>query len=191
MANDIPHDGAPFEVPIPLPATGVKDPMLDKANGTTGDIATDIAAEEIYPPEPELELLPLRVRPFGPTTYHPRTHAMAFSGMLRFEDFAPRHARGLSLARAYITSFEPLARVREMVNEAGFNIFCFGFSQLQVNRLLLGTLVERWWDTANSLHFFTTREITMTPYDFSMITGLRVRGDPIPFDLHMGQWPAA
>ncbi|KAL7223613.1 hypothetical protein ACSBR1_025133 [Camellia fascicularis] len=31
----------------------------------------------------------------------------------------------------------------------------------------------------------------MTPYDFSMITGLRVGGDPIPFDIDMGQWEAA
>ncbi|KAL7250874.1 hypothetical protein ACSBR1_012817 [Camellia fascicularis] len=33
--------------------------------------------------------------------------------------------------------------------------------------------------------------MTMTPYDFSMITGLRVGGDSIPFDLDMGQWRAA
>ncbi|KAL7168350.1 hypothetical protein ACSBR2_038734 [Camellia fascicularis] len=47
-------------------------------------------------------------------------------------------------------------------------------------------LVERWWDTTNSFHFFSTGEMTLTPYDFSMLTGLRVGvGDPIPFNPDM------
>ncbi|KAL7225943.1 hypothetical protein ACSBR1_021151 [Camellia fascicularis] len=33
--------------------------------------------------------------------------------------------------------------------------------------------------------------MTMTPYDFAMITGLGVRGDLIPFDMDMGEWEAA
>ncbi|KAL7263401.1 hypothetical protein ACSBR1_001545 [Camellia fascicularis] len=31
----------------------------------------------------------------------------------------------------------------------------------------------------------------MTRYDFLMLTGLRVGGDPIPFDMDMGEWEAA
>ncbi|KAL7238700.1 hypothetical protein ACSBR2_004737 [Camellia fascicularis] len=31
----------------------------------------------------------------------------------------------------------------------------------------------------------------MTPYDFTMITGLGVGGDPIPFDTDIGEWKAA
>lgn len=31
----------------------------------------------------------------------------------------------------------------------------------------------------------------MTPYDFTMITGLDIGGDPIPFDTDMGEWEAA
>ncbi|KAL7255829.1 hypothetical protein ACSBR1_009877 [Camellia fascicularis] len=32
--------------------------------------------------------------------------------------------------------------------------------------------------------------MTMNPYDFSMITGLRVGGDPIPFNIDIGEWEA-
>ena len=31
----------------------------------------------------------------------------------------------------------------------------------------------------------------MTPYDFSMLTGIGVEGDPIPFDTDMDEWEAA
>ncbi|KAL7170266.1 hypothetical protein ACSBR2_035187 [Camellia fascicularis] len=33
--------------------------------------------------------------------------------------------------------------------------------------------------------------MTMTPYDFSMLTGIGVGGDPIPFDTDMDEWEAA
>ncbi|KAL7166306.1 hypothetical protein ACSBR2_037060 [Camellia fascicularis] len=32
--------------------------------------------------------------------------------------------------------------------------------------------------------------MTMTPYDFAMITSLEVGGNPIPFDADMGEWEA-
>ena len=31
----------------------------------------------------------------------------------------------------------------------------------------------------------------MTPYDFSVLTGIGVGGDPIPFDIDMDEWTAA
>ncbi|KAL7228759.1 hypothetical protein ACSBR2_007453 [Camellia fascicularis] len=55
----------------------------------------------------------------------------------------------------------------------------------------LGALVKRWWDTTNSFHFCTTGKMTMSPYDFAMITCLGVGDDPIPFDSDMGEWEAA
>ncbi|KAL7202214.1 hypothetical protein ACSBR1_033814 [Camellia fascicularis] len=52
--------------------------------------------------------------------------------------------------------------------------------------------VERWWDTTNSFHFSSAGEMTITPYDFSMLIGLRVGvGDSILFDPNMIQWKAA
>ncbi|KAL7229738.1 hypothetical protein ACSBR2_008278 [Camellia fascicularis] len=62
---------------------------------------------------------------------------------------------------------------------------------MQATRSAVEALMERWWDATNSLHFSSTREMMMTPYDFSMITGLPVGGDPIPFESDMGSCNAA
>ncbi|KAL7238124.1 hypothetical protein ACSBR2_004258 [Camellia fascicularis] len=62
-----------------------------------------------------------------------------------------------------------------------------GLSCLIASRPLLGALVERWWDTTNSFHFSTAGEMTMTPFDFSMLTRIEVRGHPIPYDTDMGE----
>ncbi|KAL7204575.1 hypothetical protein ACSBR2_017616 [Camellia fascicularis] len=221
MADDIPYDGAPPEVLVLPYAKGVKKSLIEEASRATEDIAADIAMEEIYPPEPEPEpdpdpdpdpdpeLLPLGVRPFDPATYYPCTHVMAPRGILRFKDFSggmhedfffregASHLSYDAAERGYVAVTardwyqELLARVRELVDEVGFCLFCSGLAQLQASRALLGALVERWWDTTNSFHFSSMGEMTMTPYDFSMIMGLRVRGDPIPFNIDMGQWKAA
>ncbi|GMP88136.1 hypothetical protein CsSME_00040221 [Camellia sinensis var. sinensis] len=63
-------------------------------------------------------------------------------------------------------------------------------SRLTASRPLLGALVERWWDTTDSFHFSTVGEITMTPFDFSMLTSIGVGGHPIPYDTGMGEWDA-
>jgi hypothetical protein len=49
------------------------------------------------------------------------------------------------------------------------------------DHMLLDGLAERWWDTTNSFHF-PIGEMTVTPKDFSMLTGLRVGGRPLLFD---------
>ncbi|GMP74504.1 hypothetical protein CsSME_00031909 [Camellia sinensis var. sinensis] len=81
--------------------------------------------------------------------------------------------------------------VRHIVDEAGFGAFCVGLSRLTTSWPLLGALVERWWDTTDSFHFSTTGEMTMTSFDFSMLTGIGVGGHPIPYDTDMGEWDAA
>ncbi|XP_028084526.1 protein MAIN-LIKE 2-like [Camellia sinensis] len=81
--------------------------------------------------------------------------------------------------------------VRHIVDQASFGIFCMGLSRLTASRPPLGALVERWWDTTDSFHLFATREMTMTPFDFSMLTSIGVEGDLIPFDTDMGEWDAA
>ncbi|KAL7212865.1 hypothetical protein ACSBR2_015541 [Camellia fascicularis] len=86
---------------------------------------------------------------------------------------------------------ELLDTVRHIVDEAGFGLFCAGLSRHPVSRTLLGALVERWWDTTNSFHFSATGDMTMTPFDFSMLTGLDVGGRSIPYDADMGEWEAA
>ncbi|GMP51771.1 hypothetical protein CsSME_00017872 [Camellia sinensis var. sinensis] len=81
--------------------------------------------------------------------------------------------------------------VRQIIDKAGFGLFCMGPSRLMASRTLLGALVERWWDTTNSFRFSTTGDMTMTPYDFTMLKGLEVEGQPIPYDSDMDEWEAA
>ena len=81
--------------------------------------------------------------------------------------------------------------VQRIVDRAGFGTFCRGLSRLSTCRPLLAALAERWWDTTDSFHFSAAGDMTMTPYDFSMLTGIGVGGDPIPFDTDMDEWTAA
>ncbi|GMP41020.1 hypothetical protein CsSME_00011270 [Camellia sinensis var. sinensis] len=81
--------------------------------------------------------------------------------------------------------------VCHIVDQAGFGAFCRGLSRLTASRPLLAALVERWWDTTDSFHLSVPGDMTMTPYDFSMLTGIGIGGDPIPFDTDMDEWDAA
>ncbi|GMP53499.1 hypothetical protein CsSME_00018946 [Camellia sinensis var. sinensis] len=77
--------------------------------------------------------------------------------------------------------------VRRIVDEAGFGPFCMRLSRHPASRTLLGALVERWLDTTNSFHFSAAGDMTMTPYDFSILTDLDVAGWPILYDADMGE----
>ncbi|KAL7174623.1 hypothetical protein ACSBR2_033795 [Camellia fascicularis] len=209
MAYDIPHDRAPPEVPpVFPPITEVEELAVAEAGRATEDIEADLEAE--FAPEFEPEPLPLRVRPFNSTTYHPPTHILPPGGIRHFNDFVRSILEGLLLREpnSYISSSttegdsrayrgygatttkdwynELPAEVRDIVDEAGFGLFCPRMSRLIASRPLLRELVERWWDTTNFFHLSTAGEMTMTPYKFAMITGLGVGGDLIPFDTDMG-----
>ena len=77
------------------------------------------------------------------------------------------------------------------MDDVGFSSFCRGLSRLSACRPLLAALAERWWDTTDSFHLSAAGDMTMTPYDFSVLTGIGVGGDPIPFDTDMDEWIAA
>ncbi|KAI7979642.1 Protein MAINTENANCE OF MERISTEMS, partial [Camellia lanceoleosa] len=82
--------------------------------------------------------------------------------------------------------------VRTLMDTASFSPFYSGLIDMRAKSFLYGALVEIWWDTTNSFHFSSTGEMTLTPYDFSMLTGLRVGvGDPVLFDPDMTQWKDA
>ncbi|VVA37994.1 PREDICTED: MAINTENANCE OF MERISTEMS, partial [Prunus dulcis] len=51
------------------------------------------------------------------------------------------------------------------------------------DRPLLVALAERWWDTTHTFPFDEVGEMTMTPTDFAAITGLRVGGKRLTYDL--------
>ncbi|KAL7238856.1 hypothetical protein ACSBR2_004871 [Camellia fascicularis] len=140
---------------------------------------------------------------------------MALDGMMRFDDFASGTPEDVLLRELYsllsygaskrdsrsyggygvVTArdwyYELPPEVRDLVDEVAFGLCCTGLSRHMASRALLRALVERWWNTTNSFHFSSAGEMTMTPYDFSMITGLGVGGDPIDFDMDMGKWEAA
>ncbi|KAL7256531.1 hypothetical protein ACSBR1_010462 [Camellia fascicularis] len=171
------------------------------------------------PPEqemdPEAELLPLSIRPFDPATYRPAIYVLPPDGLRQFRSFAKgmppelllrepemhlsygasegdSHAfRGYGNVAARGWYMELPDAVRHIVDQAGFGVFCRGLSRLTASRPLLTALVERWWDTTDSFHFSTAGDMMMTPYDFSMLTGIGVGGDPIPFDTDMDEWEAA
>lgn len=68
------------------------------------------------------------------------------------------------------------------VGQAGFTHFLDGLIETQRSTMLVSALTERWWDTTNTFHL-PVGEMTMTPLDFYMITGLSVGGGtPIAFD---------
>ncbi|KAL7208961.1 hypothetical protein ACSBR1_030660 [Camellia fascicularis] len=57
---------------------------------------------------------------------------------------------------------------------------------MRAESLLYGALVKRWWDNIDSFHFLSIGELTLTPYHFSMLIGLRVGvGGSIPCDPDM------
>ncbi|KAK9912284.1 hypothetical protein M0R45_036154 [Rubus argutus] len=51
------------------------------------------------------------------------------------------------------------------------------------DRQLVIALAERWWDTTHTFHFDNIGEMTMTPKDFSAITGVQVFGRPLEYDM--------
>ncbi|GMQ11050.1 hypothetical protein CsSME_00053818 [Camellia sinensis var. sinensis] len=188
MADDFSHDGAPPELPLV-------------------DFKADIEAE----PEPLL----LSVWPFDPVRFHPQTHILPTTGGIRcftdFADDAPENLllrepeshlsvisiegescafRGYGAMTARDWYDELPAGVCNIVDDAGFSIFCSSLTRVTACHPLLGALVERWWDTTNSFYFSTTGEMMMTPYDFAMITGLGVGGDSIPLDPDMEECEA-
>ncbi|ONI09437.1 hypothetical protein PRUPE_5G238200 [Prunus persica] len=76
--------------------------------------------------------------------------------------------------------------VKAKVQEAGFLPFLsiLGHGK-KGDRPLLVALAERWWDTTHTFHFDEVGEMTMTPTDFSAITGLRVGGKRLQYDFEM------
>ncbi|KAH7842845.1 hypothetical protein Vadar_009733 [Vaccinium darrowii] len=59
-------------------------------------------------------------------------------------------------------------------------------TKMMRDHAVVTALAERWRDSTNTLHL-QFGEATMTPLDFSAITGLRVGGEPLPFDAGIAQ----
>ncbi|GMP56011.1 hypothetical protein CsSME_00020639 [Camellia sinensis var. sinensis] len=107
------------------------------------------------------------------------------------EHVGARNVRGYGSTAVRDWYTELPEAVRDLVDLAGFRAFCMGLSRCPARRTLMAALVERWWDTTNSFHFSATGDLTMTPLDFAVLTGLDIGGWSIPYDEDMGEWEAA
>ncbi|KAI8563542.1 hypothetical protein RHMOL_Rhmol03G0118200 [Rhododendron molle] len=82
-------------------------------------------------------------------------------------------------------------RVGELVDTASFREFILTLTvPVRNDHAVHVALAERWRDTSNTFHL-PPGEMTLTPSDFAAITGLRVGGEPIPFDSGIHADPAA
>ncbi|KAL7221848.1 hypothetical protein ACSBR1_023735 [Camellia fascicularis] len=156
-------------------------------------------------------LPPLIDKPFDAATYQPRTHVSSPGSISRSEGLIPgideyillrEPIEHLSADASTVISrstgsygsisgpwcwYERLpAEAHALVDVPGFGPFCSALIQMRAESLLYGALVERWWDTTESLNFSSIGELTPTPYEFLMLIGPRVGvGGPIPCDPDM------
>ncbi|XP_031382731.1 protein MAINTENANCE OF MERISTEMS-like isoform X1 [Punica granatum] len=78
--------------------------------------------------------------------------------------------------------------VRDRVVAAGFGDFVLTLNKSAVDKAAIHALTERWWDTTHTFNL-PCGEFTLSPLHFSAITGLRVGGQRIPFDLSLRERP--
>ena len=73
--------------------------------------------------------------------------------------------------------------IRNIINEVGFQTFFEALLNQETHEYkdlqLLLALSERFWDTTCTFHFPGIGEVMLTPYDFSVISGLRLGGERI------------
>ncbi|KAI8559363.1 hypothetical protein RHMOL_Rhmol04G0167400 [Rhododendron molle] len=101
---------------------------------------------------------------------------------LKQEGASQRDICGFGGACRSLALYEALpSRVRELVDAAGFGEFIRTLTRSRNDHVVLVALADRWRDTTNTFHL-PVGEMTVTPADFAAITGLRVGGEPIPFD---------
>ena len=73
--------------------------------------------------------------------------------------------------------------IKNIINEAGFGTFFETLLNQETHEYkdlqLLLALVKRFQDTTCTFHFLGIKEVMLTPYDFSIITSLRLGGERI------------
>ena len=73
--------------------------------------------------------------------------------------------------------------IRNIINDAGFGTFFEALLNQETHEYkdlqLLLALSEHFWDTTCTFHFLGIGEVMLTPYNFSVITGLRLGGERI------------
>ena len=72
-------------------------------------------------------------------------------------------------------------KTRAYIQEPGFEPIIGLLSEKSANATLVQCLIERWWDTTHTFHI-AKREITVTPYNFYLMTSLSFEGNIINLD---------
>ncbi|XP_028054444.1 preprotein translocase subunit SECY, chloroplastic-like [Camellia sinensis] len=145
MADDIPHDRAPLEVPPSLaPHAEVKEPMITEAGGAAEDIEAELEAEFALEPEPEL--LPLGVQPSDPARYHSWTHILPPGGIRRFTEFIHGMLDDLLLKEsAFHLSCLAVEEFRYMTNHWGHtNVFGWAIGHVLYLRPYVDDFSTQW-----------------------------------------------
>lgn len=75
--------------------------------------------------------------------------------------------------------------VLQKLQLTGFQPLIDGLSNTKPDIALINCLAEKWWDTTHTFCFEKLGELTMTPADFTAITGLRVGGKVVQFDKYI------
>ena len=65
-----------------------------------------------------------------------------------------------------------MLKTRALVRVAGFEDFVTNLSEASSFGILVQALTQGWWDIAHTSHI-AGREMTLTPYDFHRLTGLK------------------
>ena len=73
--------------------------------------------------------------------------------------------------------------IKNIINEVGFGTYFADLLNQETHEYkdlqLLLALADCFWDTTCTFHFLGIGEVMLTPYDFSIITGLRLGGERI------------
>lgn len=86
---------------------------------------------------------------------------------------------------AVYESFDCLSEATQklVVGDCGFGPFIVhmqSFSRQAINRDLIRALLNKYWHTTNTFHFWWGK-LAITPYEFGVITGLRMEGEVVYF----------
>ncbi|KAF8411959.1 hypothetical protein HHK36_004517 [Tetracentron sinense] len=76
-------------------------------------------------------------------------------------------------------AFIASADLKEQMQRIGFSAFLSIPPIRRCDRHFISALTERWFADTNTFHF-PCCELTITPLDFVLLTGIRFGGDPIP-----------
>ena len=71
--------------------------------------------------------------------------------------------------------------VRDRFSFGDFVTFMCFFSRMTISKPLTRGLLDSFWDSTNTFHF-SWGEMALTPFEFGVITGLRMTGEDLTWD---------